>query len=764
MQVQEITNFKSGIDVSLDPILSPPDAFVNLNNGFVYRGVLQSRTGFRHFADGTSSTFRRVSRVANEITDEQPTDNTTSLPAVGNGNTTYVLDLANTQIERSIVTITTTTPAKSVTFTFNSEGGITVTGDDGVGTNSIDWQLGQLTVTFDAAITADPILVTYNYHPDLAIMGIHEYMQTSGVRELIVLDEDFPYVYDATNNDFDRIDFGDATTSFTGSTDNFFTFQNWRLNSRGAVPAVADPLALSDILFFTNNVDVPFFYDGTDIKEVTSANLPEYREPPEGSLDKALHVLAFGERLCWLRPTLGGIEFPQAILWGPINDTGGLALDYQGSGSGMLSAVTDSVITGFKFLRDSLIVWFETDVYALELTDDNFRPFKWTKLEDERGVEPTHGTVGYLGDVQSPGRLGILATNGRRVEKVDNKIPFFTRDRIDGDLITHVFGEEMEEDSQFWWTYPPQDGVDITTSTKVLVKNFEENNYATYDIRVSVLNKTILGQGVVWDNLQHVFGNPDPDDGDVGEFEGPVADVTWDKWGNLGQNYRTIFGDHHGFIFVVGDSFSDGAFVISPNLSDDNANAVVSSGTTTVVQTEYHNFNVDDIVEFRNLNGMVEMNGLTAMVTAVNSQSEFVVNIDSSDFTAYTSGGEVIKPINFEGQFVPFNPLRPQGKRVNITRMDFLVKSNTGEYSINFFENRLPDQWTQEPISGEDSVSGTTYKFSSTAVENDDIWFSIVVDENADFHTWKISQNKANEQVAVKSIRVYFKDGGESNN
>lgn len=733
-QVQEITNFSTGIDLSLDPILAPADAFVNLRNGFVHRGVLQSRPGFYQFADGNDSTDRIVSRVSNGVTSEAA--------STGDGTSIRAFTLANPEVERGIVTVNAPVEGLTITFTYAPVTGLTtITGDFGTGTNDINYQTGAMNVSFGDGVGGNTVIgvgnainVTYSYHPNLAIMGIHEYVQTTGTKELIVCDEDFPYVYDGTDNDFDRIAFVAPTTAFTGGTDNFFTFENWRLNSKGAVPAAAGALTLSDVLFMTNNTDAPFVYDGTSVDLVS--NMPEFRAPAEGALNKALHVLSYGERLCWLRPTLGTNEFAQAILWGPINDTGGLALDYQGSGSGILSAVTNSKITGYKFLRDTLIVFFETDVYALELTDDNFQPFKWTKLEDERGSEATHAAVGFLGDVESPGRLGILGTNGRRTVRVDNKIPNFTRDRFDGDLLTHVFGEEMEEDSQFWWSFPDTESVDITTSNKVLVKNFEEENYSIYDIKLSVLNKTILGQGTVWDNLPDTFD---------------LAEVIWNKWGFLSNRYKTIFGDHNGFIFAMGESFADGKSRISATTSGGTA---ITLGATTTVQTEFHHFQVGDQVIFRDITGTVELNDLIGTITSVPTRSSFVVNIDSTNFTAWTSGGEAVKLINFEAEFVPFNPLRAQSRTCYLGKMDLLVKSATGDYTIDFYENRDPDTWTEPDKS---------FTFSSSDVVGIDRWFSIYVDNVADFHRWKISQNKINEQTSIKSIRVHYKDGGDSN-
>ena len=160
LQVQEITNFNSGIDVSLDPILSPPDAFVDLNNGFVFRGVLQSRTGYRHFANGISPSTRLVSRLADEVTSEN----------VGNtaNSAEQTFTLANTQVERTVITISVAAAAKTLTLTYDpTDGTTTVGGNSGVGTNEVNYQTGDITVTFDAVLAAgNPITVTYNYPPD----------------------------------------------------------------------------------------------------------------------------------------------------------------------------------------------------------------------------------------------------------------------------------------------------------------------------------------------------------------------------------------------------------------------------------------------------------------------------------------------------------------------------------------------------------------------------------------------------------------------
>ena len=65
------------------------------------------------------------------------------------------------------------------------------------------------------------------------------------------------------------------------------------------------------------------------------------------------------------------------------------------------------------------------------------------------------------------------------------------------------------------------------------------------------------------------------------------------------------------------------------------ASAIVSS---TVVSAYLE---IGDVVRFSGVVGMTEINDLIGTITAITSGTEFTVDIDSSGFTAYTSGGEI---------------------------------------------------------------------------------------------------------------------------
>ena len=52
-----ISNYATGLARAVQPWLLPNDAFVDLLDGFVYRGVTKKRDGYSGFAIGLKSTY-----------------------------------------------------------------------------------------------------------------------------------------------------------------------------------------------------------------------------------------------------------------------------------------------------------------------------------------------------------------------------------------------------------------------------------------------------------------------------------------------------------------------------------------------------------------------------------------------------------------------------------------------------------------------------------------------------------------------------------
>lgn len=64
----------------------------------------------------------------------------------------------------------------------------------------------------------------------------------------------------------------------------------------------------------------------------------------------------------------------------------------------------------------------------------------------------------------------------------------------------------------------------------------------------------------------------------------------------------------------------------------------ITKATSAVVTSSAHGLTVGTVVVFASIVGMTELNGVAALITAQDTNT-FTVNIDSTNFTTYTSGG-----------------------------------------------------------------------------------------------------------------------------
>jgi len=72
------------------------------------------------------------------------------------------------------------------------------------------------------------------------------------------------------------------------------------------------------------------------------------------------------------------------------------------------------------------------------------------------------------------------------------------------------------------------------------------------------------------------------------------------------------------------------------------------TAAASAVVTAANDFSANDIVRFTSVAGMTEINGLCGTVSSP-SGTGFTVNINSSGFTAYTSGGTATKQMGTTG-------------------------------------------------------------------------------------------------------------------
>jgi hypothetical protein len=70
-----------------------------------------------------------------------------------------------------------------------------------------------------------------------------------------------------------------------------------------------------------------------------------------------------------------------------------------------------------------------------------------------------------------------------------------------------------------------------------------------------------------------------------------------------------------------------------------NISAITEAAIAKVTFGAAHGFSVGDVVTFAAIGGMVELNGTTTMVIAVEGTTIIYIDVDTTGYTTYTSGG-----------------------------------------------------------------------------------------------------------------------------
>jgi len=701
-----ISNFRAGLSQELEPWLLMQDAFTELNNYRTDRGVVSPREGIDGFAEGgRGSAENEQSRIYTITTGE----------VVADTNQTFTHTLANLTVRPGSVT-------------FSEDGGDTST-DDGVGGfptsatgfsagATIDYNTGVVSATWDSGAPTNPV-VTYTAANGNPVMMIANFITATNTRKLVVASTDQFNVYNAATNRFDTIAFDGAGTAATPTGNASQFFSSTMYPSKTGAPRL--------IMVNDDGGDGIYSYDGTDIDLFQDSG--DYGAPSWATLGSALHVFYFNERLVLIRPRdSAGTIYPQRIAWTGINDASGTGDDFNAVGSGYLDIPSEFFITAATRLRNSLIIFTTENVWELTLTDDINLPFRIKQLGDAeaRGAQAPFSGVTWFGESAAVGNLGIIGTDGRDAFRIDNKIPFFSRDRMAGlpsnssfspfALITS--GTNFEND-QFWWLYPDVNDISKTSNTNVLAYNFVESSWSIYDLELTRMGKFQQTNEIVWDSV-------DGDEDDSWTYWDSTDEI-WDDFFNQKFTFFSLVGDQNGFIYKLRSSKDQCAEI-----------SAITAANPAVVTTEPDVFQVGDQVSITGVAGMTEINNGNYTVTAV-SGNTVTIGIDSTDFTAYTSGGVMCKFIKRDMQTKPLNPFVEQNKKCRLKRVHFFYDTNKTSMLLDLKCDRRETAYRSNIQIDDGTDEGGSKKK----------WTSISVNQVANFHTLRIHQEngQANERL-----------------
>lgn len=712
-----ISNYSTGFDRELQPWLLPNDAFVDLLDGYVYRGVTTKRDGYSGFANGVRSTpceSRMVKNVA-----------AVNMTGVIDGvNATFTL-VATTPVRRGTFVVNGSNPVQ--TLTDNGNG--TFTGD---GTGTINYTTGAVSITFTLPpALASTVQATYDYHQGLPVMGVMSFYPTNNIRQLIVADTDFVNRYNPTT---DRLDDISPAGAYNGTETDFWSWVNYE--SSTSAPR----------LLFCNGVagDVVQQYDGTTVTNYA----PTFTVGGMPATLNARQLFNVRDRLVLFQTIEAGVQYPRRIR---ISGTGTNCdvFDNTATGAGFIDIPDNTWFFGAAFNRDDVLFFTEAATWMMKYTGNDVVPFVLEKIDGSRGSAAAFSVISYLNRTLAASPRGLIISDGYQVERMDNNIPDFSFNSIDTNNFMRCFSGFLDEERDVYLLYPSKGVVKpplLTNgeSDRILTINFEEDNYAIYRIPLSCMGNFQVAFTLLWSDLTEANGYPN-----------------WDALGDKFSNWNafaftkgsplSIGGGHKGEIWKLNDTESE------DNPQKIRAMSVINSNTVRVT-TDWNNYNVGDYIVFEDVGGMVEINDKQAAIKAiVTPYTVFDVEIKGGGFTAYTTGGIASKTVSFEALTKKLNPWVEADKKVRCGWIYFYV-TVTGTDLTDGNGNPVSAFLDIDVIindSNVNSVPSFTYKVDCSNL-NSEIgskrWVKIWINQTAKFLQFRMRNNQAGAKIQVHAM------------
>lgn len=247
-----IANFATGYETDRTPFVIDNDAFPMLNNAYVWRGRIPRKRG--------TSLLGRLERALTS----QSLGNTDGGGAFS-GNIFSILGLLSTEASASIVMGSITITVGATTFIEPMTPDGTLVGTPS-GSGTINYASGYLTLTGAPNTTA--VIITFNYYPDLPVMGLEDF-EIGLVNQPLLISFDTKYSYGIDQGSQTFYDTTFYKTSGTPFTWNGANYQQFYTRNYLGVNTIADSSDKTGCMWTTNG-NPGFHFQ--KISSVTNAN------------------------------------------------------------------------------------------------------------------------------------------------------------------------------------------------------------------------------------------------------------------------------------------------------------------------------------------------------------------------------------------------------------------------------------------------------------------------------------------------------------
>ena len=343
-------------------------------------------------------------------------------------------------------------------------------------------------------------------------------------------------------------------------------------------------------------------------------------------------------------------------------------IDQAGGLGGYIDAPTKEAIITAQFLKDRLIVYFESSTWELVYTGNQILPFVWQQINTELGAESTFSQVPFDKVVLGIGNVGVHACNGSNVERIDNNIPdtvFEIHNANSGP--ERVYGIRDYFAEVVYWSYPDSNRTtEVPYNNKILVYNYKTGSWSINDDSVTAFGyyQTSTPTGDTWQ------------DSDLSWQE---ATYPWQSAPLQGRFKNIVAGNQEGFVFIVKSNDSNATNCPALQITDMNP----TTGEYVVIN---HNLEVGNFVKIQNVQGITGVNDTIVKVASVTNEDTFFAFTPTAGVGVYTGGGTLTKVTPIDITTKQYNFYAKDGYNATIQKIDFLVLATSqGEFSVDYY-------------------------------------------------------------------------------
>jgi hypothetical protein len=534
-----IADFLDGQRLDKESWLTPNNAFKNLENVFLRRGIIQKRYGY--------SVLARVGTSYLEASAALGSSNYTALNLPVLAGSVYIRD--------------------TVEY-FTDDGLGVLTGSEG-GSGTIVYATGVMNVTFNAGPTGTPTVAyqVLETGGDLTIRGIFNLENSLASDRGIVMDRQKLLEYNANTGVFDAKPLAGTGLASTGVYDYF----------SGATQLV-DGIEFFEKFYFTDGLDVSLSsgiwkYDPTAGDFTTSLGEVSQFEPQLSSnvldiVTKALIIKPYYRHLVLFNVIEGtsATAHRQRARWSKVDAGNNITTDWLADvpgGGSSLDAATNETLVAAGMVKGTMVVAFERSIWIFDYTGNKDVPFRWRHLEGELHIGSTFATVEAENMVIFIGEGGIYGCDGIRVEELSKKIPDFTLEDVENNQFAKCSAVYDERLNQILLSYPATSN-DTGENTRMKVIGIDEGWFTDYDYGMRSTGSYVNDTETTWNDLITKHG--DSWEEIIGKT---FAEITK-------QSKETIVlgGSTDGYVYILNDS---SAVVDSPDGVATKFNFVIES-------------------------------------------------------------------------------------------------------------------------------------------------------------------------------------------